>query len=136
MSDEERRKKERRARMNGDDAAAVAAVERDQARFGEGVIGFLDALVGQKVFVEGVRINYRGTLCEVFRHGDGRPAGLLLDPCQRVSYMADPKEGDGYTFTHVGRLLVPYEVVHGVGPEGFVGVKWAEINMKYRGGRG
>lgn len=54
--DEQRRKRERLARVNGDDAT-VAAVERDQARVGEGVLGFLDELIGRSIYVDGARIN-------------------------------------------------------------------------------
>jgi hypothetical protein len=127
MSDEDRQKRARKARVSGDPAEA-AAVERDQGRVGEGVLGFLDELVGKNVFVEGVRINYRGTLRSVMRHGDGTPAGLVMQPCQRVSYFQQRTGPDkSYTYTHTRPRLVPYEVVHDVGEEGFAEGAWAPV---------
>ena len=126
MSDEERRKKERKAKVDGD-AATAAAVERDNARFGDGLTGFLDELVGKNIYIEGVRINYRGTLRAVLRHGDGTPAALVLQPCQRVSYFQRGGPDRSYVFTHTQPRLVPYEVVHDVGVEGFVEGEWPQI---------
>jgi hypothetical protein len=124
--DEERRKRERKALAHVD-ASAAAAVERDQARVGQGVIGFLEELVGRTVYVEGVRINYRGVLKQVLRHGDGTPAGLVMQPCQRVSYFNRRGPDQSYVFTHTQPRLVPYEVVHDVGEEGFAEGAWPGV---------
>ena len=125
MSDEKRRKAEHDARKGDPDALARA--EADRRRSGHGVAGFLDELVGQAIYVEGVRINYRGTLREVLYHADGAPAGLVLAPCQRVSYFGKGGPGDGYTYTLTEPRLVRYEVVHDVGAEGFAGQKWPAV---------
>lgn len=113
--------------MLGDQQAA-AAVERDQARVGEGILGFLDELVGKQVYVEGARINYRGTLVKVLRHGDGTPGGLLMSPCQRVSYFNRPGPNKDYTYTHTRPRLVPWEMVHDVGEEGFAEGTWSRVS--------
>lgn len=126
MSDEEREKRARKARASGD-ASEAAAVEREQARVGEGVMGFLEELVGKRIFVEGVRINYRGSLRGVMRHGDGTPAGLVIQPCQRVSYFNRPGPDKNYTYTHTKPRLVPYEMVHDVGEEGFAEGDWSPV---------
>lgn len=117
MSDESARLRARR----GDDGARV---ERDQARMGMGVLGFLDALVGKRIYVEGARINYRGTLVSVIRHGDGTPGGLVMRPCQRVSYFGKQGPNESYTYTHTNPRLVPWEMVHDVGEEGFAEGAW------------
>lgn len=116
MSDQEKRARERKAKAG--DPSAAAAVERDQARYGEGVLGFLDELVGKQIYIEGARINYRGVLQAVLRHGDGTPAGLV-GRFQRVSYMGKDGPDRQWTFVHSKPRLVPYEMVHDVGEEGF-----------------
>lgn len=126
MTDEDNRKRQREAKVNGDEIAA-AKVERDQARVGAGVIGFLEELVGKQIYVEGARINYRGTLRGVLAHGDGTPAGLLMEPCQRVSYFNRPGPDKNYAFTHTKPRLVPWEMVHDVGEEGFAEGVWSKI---------
>lgn len=125
MSDEDRRKKERKARMG--DTQAAAQVEHANARIGEGVHGFLDELIGKQIYIEGARINYRGILRQVLRHGDGMPGALVLQPCQRVSYFNRPGPDRNYTFTHTQPRLVPYEMVHDVGEEGFAEGAWSAI---------
>lgn len=130
MSDEERRKKERKAKVNADDQLAAAAVERENARTGDGVIGFLDKLVGRTIYVEGIRINYRGVLRSVPRHGDGTPAGLVMEPCQRVSYFQRSGPDRNYVFTHTKPRLVPYECVHDVGEEGFAEGEWPKVSRE------
>lgn len=123
--DENRRRREHKAR-EGDPQEAVR-VERDMARVGEGVHGFLDELIGKQIYIEGVRINYRGTLRQVLRHGDGMPGALILQPCQRVSYFNRPGPDKNYAFTHTKPRLVPYEMVHDVGEEGFAEGEWSKI---------
>ncbi len=127
MSDERRQKAARDARAAGD-GEAMARAEADRRRAGHGIAGFLDALVGQSIYVEGVRINYRGTLREVLYHADGAPAGLILAPCQRVSYFTQQGPNQSYTYTHTEPRLVPYEVVHDVGAEGFATGKWPGVS--------
>lgn len=124
--DENRRRRERKAAATGDQQEA-ARVERDMARVGEGVHGFLDELVGKQIYIEGVRINYRGTLRRVLRHGDGMPGALILQPCQRVSYFNRPGPDKSYAFTHTRPRLIPYEVVHDIGEEGFAEGPWSKI---------
>ena len=126
MSDEERQRLKRAARVSGDDADA-ARVEREDARVGAGVVGFLEELVGKQIYVEGARINYRGTLQGILLHGDGTPAGLLMQPCQRISYFNRPGPDKNYTYTHTKRRLVPWDMVHDVGEEGFVEGVWSKI---------
>lgn len=126
MSDEKRRKRERDAQAEGG-TAALAGAHADRRRSGHGIAGFLDELIGQTIYVEGVRINYRGTLREVLYHADGMPAGLVMNPCQRVSYFQQTGPNTAYTYTHTEPRLVPYEVVHDVGLEGFAGGKWPAI---------
>ena len=126
MSDEKRRKAERDARAAGDQDA-MSRAEADKRRAGVGVGGFLEALIGQAIYVEGVRINYRGTLREVLYYADGAPAGLVMAPCQRVSYFGKNGPDTNYTYTHTEPRLVPYEVVHDVGAEGFSGAKWPGV---------
>lgn len=121
MSDSETRRKERRAATG--DAGAAAEVERARARVGEGVLGFLQELVGKQVYVEGIRINYRGILEEVLTYGDGAPAALV-GRWQRVSYFEKGGPNASYTFTHTRPHLIPYEVVHDVGEEGFHEGAW------------
>lgn len=127
MSDEEKRRKERKALANPDDTAAAAAVERDNARIGDGIFGFLEELLEKKIYVEGARINYRGVLRKVLRHGDGTPAGLVMAPCQRVSWFQKNGPEAGYTYTHTKPRLVPYEMVHDVGEEGFAEGAWPGV---------
>lgn len=125
MNDEERRRNQRAAREG--DAMAMVRENVEQARSGEGVVGFLEALIGTTVYIEGVRINYRGTLRRVLYHGDGSCAGLVLQPCQRVSYFERSGPQENYTYTHTEPRLVPYEMVHDVGAEGFAEGNWRKI---------
>jgi hypothetical protein len=119
MRDAERRAKQRPAEAG--DTQAVAEVERDNARTGRGVAGFLLALVGKQVWIEGVRINYRGILLDVLFNGDGSVAGLVLHPFQRISYFNKKEPDTNYTFTHTKPHLVPYECIHDIGEEGLEG---------------
>src|SRR6202522_4265410 len=122
MSDEDRQAKRRKAKMGDEDAAT--SVNREDARLGEGVIGFLLELVGKQIWIEGVRINYRGTLKNVIRNADGTPGGLVLFPFQRVSYFGQRGPESGYTYDHAKPHFVPYEVIHDIGEDGFVGLTW------------
>ena len=117
--DEDRRRKQRAAKAEPDNAAAAAAVNADDARMGEGVIGFLLELVGKQVWIEGVRINYRGILRSVLKNHDGSPAALVLHPFQRISYFQKNGPDNTWTFAHSRPHLVPYECIHDVGEEGF-----------------
>lgn len=124
MSDTETRAKARRAKAEPDDVRAVAAHGADMARRGEGVIGFLLELIGKQVWIEGIRINYRGTLREVLRNSDGTTGALVLSPFQRVSYFQKGGPDTSYTYNHTKPHLVPYEVVHDIGEEGFAEGAW------------
>ena len=128
MSDATRRLKERAAAQG--DPLAAASVQADMARTGRGVSGFLEALVGKNIFVEGIRINLRGRLIEVLYHGDGAPAGLVLSPCQRVSYFERAGPQANYTYTHTRPRMIPYEIVHDIGEEGFAEGKWDEVKAR------
>src|ERR1017187_2004066 len=108
------------------DAKAAAEVNRDDARRGDGVIGFLSELIGKTVWIEGVRINYRGTLLEVIRNADDSVAGLVLFPFQRVSYFQQRGPDANYTFNHAKPHFVPYECIHDVGEDGLAGQAWAK----------
>ena len=124
MRDEERRKKERAAKL-GDEQAA-ASLNREDARRGEGVIGFMAELVGKTVWIEGIRINYRGTLREVLRNADDSVAGLVLFPFQRVSYFQKSGPDANCTFDHAKPHFVPYECIHDWGEDGLVGSTWSK----------
>jgi hypothetical protein len=123
---DEQRQRNKRAAKQGDGMAAVRE-QVEQARVGDGIAGFLAGLIGKMVYVEGVRINYRGTLQRVFYHGDGAVSGLVLNPCQRVSYFEKTGPQASYTYTHTKERLIPYEVVHDVGEEGFVEGAWKAL---------
>jgi len=122
MSDEERQEKRRKARLGDEDAAT--AVNRQDARLGEGIVGFLLELVGKCIWIEGIRINYRGTLRQVIRNADGTPGALVLFPFQRVSYFIQRGPDTNYTFDHAKPHMVPYEIIHDVGEDGFLGSSW------------
>ena len=126
MRDEEKRKKQRAAEAG--DTQAQAELNREEARRGEGVIGFLLGLVGKQVWIEGVRINYRGVLVEVIRNSDGTCGALVLSPFQRISYFGKNGPDQFYTYTHNNPHLVPYECIHDIGEEGFVGSAWPKIS--------
>lgn len=70
----------------------------------------------------------RGTLLRVLRHGDGTPAGLLMHPCQRVSWFQRKGPETNYTYTHTKPRLVLWEMVHDVGEEGFAEGPWSRIS--------
>lgn len=126
MSDEERRKKERKVKANGATVLEEARAVADHARTGHGLAGYLAKLVGTDTYVEGVRINYRGTLVDVLHGGDGRIAGLL-GRWQRISYFEKGGPNAGYTYTHEHECVIPWETVHLIGPEGFAGCKWPKV---------
>lgn len=117
MSDEERREKERAGKLG--DKAAGAMLDADDARRGRGLVGFLQSLVGEQVFIEGVRINYRAIPREVLVYGDGKVAGILCKPLQRISYFDKPGPNRATTLTHTKPHFVPYEMIHDIGLEGF-----------------
>lgn len=124
VSDAEIRRKERKAKTG--DLNAAAEVERSRTRLGEGVLGFLQELVGKQIYVEGIRINYRGILEDVITYGDGSPAALV-GRWQRVSYFEKSGPNGSYTYTHTKPHLIPYEVVHDVGEEGFAEGAWPPL---------
>lgn len=126
VRDDERRKHERAAAEG--DKAAEARLNREDAREGAGVIGFLLELKGKQIWIEGVRINYRGVLREVLRNSDGTPGALVLFPFQRVSYFERAGPNQGYTYDHAKPHMVPYEVIHDVGEDGFKGTDWGKLS--------
>lgn len=127
MSDEDRRRKERKLKGTGAPTALDAArANAELVRRGLGVAGFLGELLGVDVFIEGIRINYRGVLLEVLIGGDGKVEGLK-GRWQRVSYFNKGGPDAGYTYTHAHECVIPYDTVHLVGREGFVGCSWAKV---------
>jgi hypothetical protein len=51
---------------------------------------------------------------------------LIFQPCQRVSYFQRRGPDVNYAYTHTKPHLVPWDSVHDLGEEGFVGGKWAD----------
>ncbi len=134
MSDEDRRKRERVARAGAADGDEVAAatVERDESRIGSATsrVAWLQRHVGISIFIEGIRINWRGTLIGILSFGDGRVSDLVLGPCQRIGAMDETGPNKSYTLTvNAAETLVPWETVIGVlADEGFNGKKWPKIH--------
>lgn len=58
---------------------------------------------------------------DMARTGDG------VQPCQRVSYFNRPGPDKNYAFTHTKPRLIPYEMVHDIGEEGFAEGAWSAI---------
>lgn len=123
MRDEERTDLARQARDGDSDAARK--LETESGRRGEGVVGFLRELVGKWVYIEGIRINYRGILLEVLTHADGRASGLI-GKWQRVSWFQRTGPEANYTFTHTKPTMIPYDCVHDIGEEGFLEGNWRQ----------
>lgn len=126
VSDEEVRALRRRAAA-GDEQAA-AKVNRMESRGNESVYSFLEGLVGKLLFIEGLRINYRGVLRHVIRGGDGRPEGLVFDRLQRVSWFQKSGPEAAYTFVHQKERLVPWDSVLDIGEESIEGATGSAWN--------
>lgn len=127
MSDEARRKKEREALAGGDPvvrAAASAAAVRHQASLAD----YARALIGEVVYLEGVRMNYLGVLMDV-PSVMGEPQALIFSELWRVG------EWGGETDLPVPRFcfrmpaspekprIVPWEGVggeFGLAPDGWI----------------
>ena len=123
MIDEETQKLRRQAESG--DEAAKARLERIESRFGESIRSFLEGLIGKLVFIEGIRINYRGILKRIIVDGNGMPSALIFDRLQRISYMSQSTAENSYVFKHAKERLVPWDVVHDIGEESFLGIpKW------------
>lgn len=112
MSDQEKRTLERAAKAGDPDAMRKANV--DQVRYGEGVVGHMRTLIGQWIYVEGVKLNYRGILVDLVTNGAGMLEGLLMEPCSRVGEWGDQPE-EQYEETMQGLRLIPYGTVCDVG---------------------
>lgn len=126
MADQDTRSMQRKVESGEASAADIARLEADMTRRGQGLVGFLNSLIGILIYVEGIRINYRGVLERVLIHGDGKPAGLV-GRWQRVSYFQKEGPRADYTFDHLHEGVIPYETVHWVGRDGFVGCNWPAV---------
>lgn len=85
-TDERKRKAARDAQSDPTDPLlqAQAANERDRSGAERTEAVFLREHVGQWVYFETVRINYRGLLKEVEIDALGNPTSLILNPCYRI----------------------------------------------------
>lgn len=113
MSDEERLDLAREAA--GGDLMAQARLDRMHSRDPNSLRAWLDALVGQVIFIEGIRINYRGPLVRIIWSGDGKPEGLIFSSLERISYMDKSAPNTNTTFRHKGERFVPWDCVHDIG---------------------
>lgn len=119
--DETLQRKRREAKLSGDPADEAAAA-REEVRSQGGLLAFLGALVGKSIFIEGARIDYRGTLLRVLCHPDGYPGGLVLAAgAERVSYFEKSGPHTSYTYVCQNEVLVPYEMIHAVNEGSFEG---------------
>lgn len=84
-TDERKRKAQRDAQRDPTDPLLQAQAGAEAARSGEETeVAFLRAHVGQWIYFETVRINYRGLLRRVCADALGNPTSLIVDPCYRV----------------------------------------------------
>lgn len=114
--DSDRRAKERKIKEGGASAADEARLAAEYERAGLTALAHLQGLIGRWVYLEGVKLNYRGVLVGLTRGGDGEPTGLLLDPCSRVGEWQDlPTEQ--YEETMEGVRLIPYGTLCDVGAQ-------------------
>lgn len=121
MGDEKYRELKRRADASGEPGDEAAAA-REAFRRGRGVLAHLETLIGKSVFIEGVRIDYRGKLISVFYHPDGYPGGLLLEKgAERVSYFDRGGPNESYTYICDHDAFIPYEMVHEINEGSFEG---------------
>jgi hypothetical protein len=122
MSDEEVQMLRRRAQEG--DARAEERLGRMESRGGESVFSFMEGLVGKLLFIEGLRINYRGILKRVIKAPNGDPAALVFDRLQRVSWFQKEGPEAAYSFVHERERLVPWDSILDVGEESFTGSRW------------
>jgi hypothetical protein len=109
--DEERRAKERESQKAGGVTALDEARSAHAAtRAGDSLVSFIAGFIGQWVYIEGVKLNYRGVLQDVTVDGSGRPSSLLMNPCARTGEWNDfPK--DEYEETMNGTRALPWDTV-------------------------
>ncbi len=88
---------------------------RALSRSPESLRSWLETLIGQVLYIEGIRINYRGKLIRVIWGGDGKPEGLLMEKLERISYMTATGPNAGTTYVHDEERLVPWDCVHDIG---------------------
>ena len=130
MSDEERQRHKREAKMGDKDA--LARVERDAMRTADPGTrqGWVQGHLGKVVFLEGIRINWRGLLGRILYHGDGKISDLVFEgPCQRIGDMSASKPNDTYTLTtNSPETLVPWDTIIAMCEDcGFNSKKWPSI---------
>lgn len=89
MSDSERRRKARDGAASGDFSASVAV----DTRSGFGLIGHLGRFIGQWVYLEGYKMNYRGVLLDVIPGTSNADAQLVFSPLFRVGEWGDEPDG-------------------------------------------
>ena len=111
--DEQLRAAQRRAKATGEDVGDMAA--RAEARAGFGLVGYLRESIGEWVYVEGARMNYRGVLTDVFASPAGAPEAVALEPCFRLGWW-DKQPKKGYNFKLQGRHVIPWDAVQAIGP--------------------
>lgn len=101
MSDEDRRKRQREAEKDPGSAESRArqAAEDERATGALGLERYLNTFIGQWIYVEGVKMNYRGVLVGLaYYSGDGTQ--LLVTPCHRVGDWGDyPTEANEEVMT-------------------------------------
>ena len=72
------------------------------------------ALLGEWIYVEGARMNYRGLFVDLHVSPSGDLLAVVLDPAYRLGWWNKDKPLDGFHFRISGRCIVPWDFVHAI----------------------
>ena len=109
MSDEQKRRAERDALTSGDLMSAARA-NNERNRAGEGLLAWLEQFVGQWVYAETYKMNYRGVLKAVLSDSMAKPTGLLFSQLSRVGDWSD-QPNETYEETMSGERYLAWDGV-------------------------
>lgn len=115
MSDEKARKKARDAKAAGDVVGMESAAVHS-GRSGAGELGWLLPHLDTWIYVETVKMNYRGVLREVLVDGMNQPSALVMEPCYRVGEWDRSGPTAQYEMLMEGPHAVRYGTVGEIGP--------------------